>query len=84
MNIKCNHGQALLRLRQVHERAPLPAHILFLRFGQWCKNTLKIIVDFVTGHVLRNNTAVINQRNNDPITNTIFKTIGVTNLFTKL
>ena len=84
MDIKSNHRKTLFRLCQVHEGTPLSTHILFLRLGQRCKDALQIIVNSVAGHFLGNDTAIINQRNNDTITNTIFKTIGMSDLLTKL
>ena len=84
MDIKGNHGQALFRLRQMHKGTPLFAHILFLGLSQWSEDALQIIVNFVTGHFLWNDTSIVNQRNDDTITNTIFKTIGMANLFAEL
>ena len=84
MDIKSNHRKTLFRLCQVHEGTPLSAHILFLRLGKRRKDTLQIIINSVAGYLLGNNTPIINQRNNDTITNAIFKTIGMADLLAKL
>ena len=84
MDIKSNHRKTLFRLCQVHEGTPLSAHILFLRLSQRSKDALQIVVNPVTGHLLGNDTSVINQRNNDTVTNTILKTVGMADLLTEL
>ena len=84
MDVKCDHRQTLFRLRQMYEGTPLSAHILFLRLSQRSKDALQIIVNSVAGHFLGNDTSVINQRNDNTITNTIFKTIGMADLLTEL